>query len=278
MLVRRDRLPPLFQCLIDPGIDLPPVRCSVLFWRSFQVSKGQTPPLLRQFATAVRMRTDTHFCPAHHRPTAHRLYLQKLPVVLATEVLRQSTLLLHRQDALQLLCAALARHMGVFLLQRHDRKAAVKIGHELRQPRISTGLTADTLQAHLLDQSILQSLVSALDTPLRLRTMRLYPLNAQLLQRPRKLRLGITVGLGGIDPEDAVLVTVKRGGQPVAIDLALHGGHVTQRGFGIDKLQLHELAGSVINKDQQAARRGASFKPIMGRTVDLDEFAPPRPA
>ena len=175
-------------------------------------------------------------------------------------------------------CAALVRHMGVFLLQRHDRKAAVKIGHEQRQPRISNGLSADTLQAHLLDQSILQSLVSALDTPLRLRTMRLYPLNAQLLQRPRKLRLGITVGLGGIDPEDAALVTVKRGGQPVAIDLALHGGHVTQRGFGIDKLQLHELAGSVINKDQQAARRGESFKPVMGRTVDLDEFAPPRPA
>jgi hypothetical protein len=50
--------------------------------------------------------------------------------------------------------------------------------------------------------------------------------------------------------------------------------------LALDKLQMHQPAGGVVNKHQQGALRPAILKPPMLAAVDLDQFAnalAPRP-
>jgi hypothetical protein len=54
--------------------------------------------------------------------------------------------------------------------------------------------------------------------------------------------------------------------------------HVTQRGFSGHKAQLRQLARGIVDKYQQCAGLGASFKPVVRTAVNLDQLTKPRPA
>jgi hypothetical protein len=58
------------------------------------------------------------------------------------------------------------RHMRVAGRGRHDGKSTVQRPYELRQPCIGRFLAANALQAHFLDQAILQRLVCRSTRPL----------------------------------------------------------------------------------------------------------------
>jgi hypothetical protein len=64
----------------------------------------------------------------------------------------------------------------------------------------------------------------------------------------------------------------------VAINVAPRRFKVREGRFGRHEPQLHQLAGGVVNIDQQRARRRAVFEPPMIAAVDLDQLAIAGPA
>jgi hypothetical protein len=79
-------------------------------------------------------------------------------------------------------------------------------------------------------------------------------------------------------PEDAVLVAVE--GHRLAVAPQIRGGgrEVAEGRFRAYEEQLHELAGGVIDVDQERAVGAAVLEPVVLATIDLDELAEGLPA
>jgi len=80
-----------------------------------------------------------------------------------------------------------------------------------------------------------------------------------------------------VDPEDGVLVAVKRHRLAVQLDVPARGFKVAEGRLGIREVQVHQPARGVINEDQQGAGRPPVFKPAMVAAINLDEFADTMP-
>src|SRR5580693_1525027 len=164
--------------------------------------------------------------------------------------------------------------MEVLGVVRLLAEAGVVIGQETRQQLVSGGDRADTLKAKLLDQAILQGLVGALDAALRLRCVGAQNVDVERVQRAPELGHAVTLDCpGAIDPKDAVLVAVE--GDRLAVRLEILTGRleVVEGGFRLDKPQLHQAAGGVVNIDQQGGLRAAVLKPPMHLPRYLREWS-----
>src|SRR5690606_38522147 len=84
-------------------------------------------------------------------------------------------------------------------------------------------------------------------------------------------RVGPLVG-----DKNTVPMTVKAGGQAMLCDVVVQQAKIAHRRFVLDKAQGHQFAGGIIDKDQQRAARRTPLEPVMGRSVDLNEFASAR--
>lgn len=76
-----------------------------------------------------------------------------------------------------------------------------------------------------------------------------------------------------INPENAVLIAVKRQWFAMLLKILAGGHHVVKRRFSLAEAEMHQTASSIINEDEQAAFGGASFKPVMRRTINLNKYA-----
>src|SRR5215471_15991190 len=81
-----------------------------------------------------------------------------------------------------------------------------------------------------------------------------------------------------IDPEDPVLVAVE--GDRLAPGLQIGAGRmeIGKGRLALDKLQMHQSAGRVVDKHQQGALRPTILEPPMLAAVDLNQFANTRAA
>ncbi len=73
-------------------------------------------------------------------------------------------------------------------------------------------------------------------------------------------------------------VTVEGHRHTVFEDVIVEGVHVAKGAFGFHKTELGQAAGCIVNEDNQTAAIGTAFKPVVTRTVDLDQFAKSWPA
>ena len=67
-------------------------------------------------------------------------------------------------------------------------------------------------------------------------------------------------------------VTVKRHRQPILLNVAIQGLHVTHRAFLGYKAQLGQPAGGIVDEYQQTATRTALFEPGVIAAIDLNQF------
>ena len=76
-----------------------------------------------------------------------------------------------------------------------------------------------------------------------------------------------------VDPKDAVLVAVECDRLAPGLQIGAGRMEIGKRRLALDKLQMHQPAGRVVDKHQQGALWPAVFEPPMLATIDLDQFA-----
>src|ERR1700720_4297829 len=76
-----------------------------------------------------------------------------------------------------------------------------------------------------------------------------------------------------VDPEDAMLVAVERDRFAPGLQISAGGMEIGESRLALDKLQMHQPAGRVINEHQQGALRSTIFEPPMLAAIDLHQFA-----
>ena len=76
-----------------------------------------------------------------------------------------------------------------------------------------------------------------------------------------------------VDPEDAMLVAVERDRFAPGFQISAGRMEIGESRLALDKLQMHQPAGRVINKHQQGALRSTIFEPPMLAAIDLHQFA-----
>src|ERR1700716_4265626 len=77
-----------------------------------------------------------------------------------------------------------------------------------------------------------------------------------------------------VDPKDTVLVGIERHRLAVTLQIGSGRRKIVEGALALDKLQMHQAAGGVVNVDEQGALRPASLEPPVLRSVDLDQLAP----
>jgi hypothetical protein len=76
-----------------------------------------------------------------------------------------------------------------------------------------------------------------------------------------------------VHTEDAVLVAVEGHRLAVAPDIRAGRGEVVERGLDLDKAQLHQAPGGVVDVNQQRAHRSTLLEPSVLAPVDLHQLA-----
>src|SRR5258707_7584890 len=77
-----------------------------------------------------------------------------------------------------------------------------------------------------------------------------------------------------VDPEYAVLVGVERHRLAMALQISSRRRKIIEGALALDKLQMHQPAGGIVDVDEQGAARPAALEPPVVRPVDLDQLAP----
>ena len=138
-----------------------------------------------------------------------------------------------------------------------------------------------TRQPQFLDQPILQRLVRTLDPPLRRARIGADDIDIERVQGATKLGHPVTAkGAWMVDPEDPMLVAVERDRLAPGLQIGASRMEIGESRLTLDKLQMHQPAGRVVDKHQQGALRPAVLEPPMLAAVDLHQFAnalAPRP-
>src|SRR6202047_5520196 len=99
-------------------------------------------------------------------------------------------------------------------------------------------------------------------------------IDVQGVQCPAKLRHPVTTERAWmVDPEDAMLVAVERDRFAPGLQISAGCMEIGERRLALDKLQMPQPAGRVINEHQQGALRSAIFEPPMLAAIDLHQFA-----
>src|SRR5215472_17857345 len=76
-----------------------------------------------------------------------------------------------------------------------------------------------------------------------------------------------------VDPKHPMLVAVKRNRLAPGLQISAGRVEIGKGRLALDKLQMHQPAGRVVNKHQQGALRSASLEPPMLAAVDLHQLA-----
>ena len=76
-----------------------------------------------------------------------------------------------------------------------------------------------------------------------------------------------------VDPEHAVLVAIERNWLAPRLQIGAGRVEISKSRLALDKLQMHQLAGRIVDKHQQGALRPTILEPPVLAAVDLDQFA-----
>src|SRR5271155_4071110 len=76
-----------------------------------------------------------------------------------------------------------------------------------------------------------------------------------------------------VDPKDAMLVAVERNRLAPGLQIGARRVKIRKGRLALDKLEVHQSAGRVIDEHQQGALRPAIFEPPMLAAIDLHQFA-----
>src|SRR6267143_1765583 len=89
------------------------------------------------------------------------------------------------------------------------------------------------------------------------------------MQSPAELGHSVTADrILFVDPENPVLVGIERHRLAVTLQIGAGRRKIVEGALALDKLQMHQPAGGIVNVDEQGAARPATLEPPMLRRVD----------
>ena len=201
-----------------------------------------------------------------------------LPVLeLEGQVSGEGTGMVQAEDQRQLLFGVKQRPMGVGWILGRDGEAPVVGIEKLGQEGVGRFDVTDPPQAQFLDQTVLQGLVGPFHPALGLGRVGMDGLDVEGFEGPGELgQLAFVIRM--VDPEDAVLVGVEGHRAPVLAEIAVEGFHVGLGGLCGRETQGQQLAGGVVDEDDERTVRPAPLEPVVGGAVDLNQLSPAGPA
>jgi hypothetical protein len=116
--------------------------------------------------------------------------------------------------------------------------------------------------------------VCPLDPALRLTRIGADDLDVQGMQRPPELGHSVAADSTGlVDAKDAMFVAVERDRLAPGFKVRPGCMEIGKGRLALDKLEVHQPAGRIVDEDKQCALRTAVLEPPMLAPVDLHEFA-----
>ena len=159
-------------------------------------------------------------------------------------------------------------------------KAAIVVGDERTQHGVGGVEVTSLGQAQFTAQAILQQAPEAFDAALGLGRVGGEEGDAELLEGAAELsglafagELFVQSPVIIVAHKDAAAIAVKSKRNAEAAEHALEQVEIAFRGFGREELGREDFAGSVVLHAESGKERAAAFQPVMGRTIELDEFA-----
>ena len=94
------------------------------------------------------------------------------------------------------------------------------------------------------------------------------------MQRTPKLSHPVAAdGTGLVDAKDAMFVAVERDRFAPGFKVRPDRMEISKGRLALDKLEVHQPAGRIVDEDKQCALRAAVLEPPMLAAVDLHQFA-----
>src|ERR1700730_7343040 len=113
----------------------------------------------------------------------------------------------------------------------------------------------------------------ALDTAFCLRRVGAKNVDVEGVQRPSELGHAVALDCAGaIDPKDAMLVAVERDRFAMCLEIFPRRLEVVEGRFRLNKLQVHQAAGGVVNIDEQGGLRATVLEPPVLGAIDLNKL------
>src|SRR5712692_5401114 len=230
-----------------------------------------TPPPVQVFA-------GDHPATGQRAAPVHPIDLQHAPTHAHRVVPVHHPLVLHREDALQVLAAG--RHKRAFRLRRRHRKAPVEL-REVTLPQKPVGFfhRGDPSQPQLLWQPSLPGAEIPLASSPRLRRIRRNHLDPQLPQRPPHLRHPLPIddlpGLRG-PPEVTGPIAIQSAENPAPFHHLAQSRQHRRGRFLLHQLRVVHLAAGVIQHHDQVVPLLAP-QPPMRAPIDVQQHPHHRP-
>lgn len=205
------------------------------------------------------------------------LNLQPLAAPLNDVVVADDTLVSEAADAIEILRS---RAPGLLWVAGSTHEAAVVVSEEASEDAVGRVKIACLNQAEFAGETVLQHAPETLDAAFGLRALCGDEGDAELFQRATELSgLALTGELFVDGPvmvvasEDPAAIAVEGDGDALAAQEALEQAKVALGGFRGEELGGQDFAGSIVLHTQSGEQGAATFQPVVGRAVELDQFA-----
>jgi len=98
------------------------------------------------------------------------------------------------------------------------------------------------------------------------------------MARPNWVKAALMLVEGTIDPENAMLVAVASYRLAPLPEICFCCLGIAEEALAFHKAQLEQRSCRIIDEHQQATSLCSSFKPVMGRAIDLHQFSQTGPS
>src|SRR5882762_267257 len=244
-------------------------------WRSQGVLQGGVAVVERD--AAVESLVDLNFRAGEAETAGLLGDLEALALSLHDVVVADDAVVEEAADAVQIFGRETP---GSLHFARSAGEAAVVVGEEVAEHGIGGVQVASLSEAKFAGEAILEHAPEAFDAAFSLRTAGSDEGDAELLEGAAELRgLSFSRELFFHRPEvvvadeDATVIAIKRERDAVAAQQLAEQREKAGGGFGGEELGGQDFSGGIVLHAERGQSRAAAFEPVMGRAIELDQFA-----
>ncbi len=244
-------------------------------WRSQGVLQAGVAVVKRD--TPVERLIDMDFGSGEAEALALLGDLEALTVPLHDVVVADHALVNEAADAVEIFRS---RTPSGLHFTRTAGEAAVIVGEEKAQHGIGGVQIAGLSQTKLAAQAILEHAPEAFDAAFGLRAAGGDEGDAEMIEGAAELGGLAFAGEFFFDGpevivahEDTAVIAVEGQRSAVAAQQLAQQGEITERGFGRKELSREDFTGGIVLQAERGEARAAAFEPVVGRAVELHQFA-----
>src|SRR5579871_313684 len=233
-------------------------------------------PVVKRNAAVERL-INLHFGSGETVAAGLRMNLQPLAAPLHNVVVADDALVGKAADAFEI---SGSRPPDGFGFARPASEAAIVVGDEAGQDAVGGIQIGCARQTEFAGEAILEHAPEAFDAAFGLRRLGGEEGDAELQQSAAELsglalasELFVDRPVLVIAGEDAAAITVEGNGDAIAAQEAPEQVEIALRGFRGEELGGQDFAGGIVLHAQSGEMRAAALEPVVGRAVELNEFA-----